>query len=292
MFSKSAWGVFLLLLPGLGAMGFGAAPEAPVDGFFVPIFSTAGVKIGDVRGSKTEPMAHGENTRLHGICVRFFDGAGRVQMVVGGTEALLNLSEQEISGNEFVHVAGELFTALSTRWKIYGPARRVVMDRDVRVFFEIGIDDTVEGECGPGSDGRYTLITSASLQILSNSDSTIFDFTGQTEVLSGDFAMTCDALSVQSLSDGFWIIPGRLAGNGKIQKIDAHGNISALWGDKSLQADSCEIYPEENVVILSGNVHIGNEKGSITGGKFILRSGLCQMITDTANMELPTFPLP
>jgi hypothetical protein len=288
MFRKSAWGVLLLLLHGFLCAEHRTSSDVPADGFEIPIFSGAGVKIGDVRGTRAEAMSNGDVVRLRGVCVRFFDAAERAQMVIGGTEAILSLSRQEISGDEFAHVAGEFFTALSTRWKIYGPDRRVVMGGDVRVFFETGID--IDGEYAP--DGRHTLITGAALEILFDPGGTVFNFAGPTEVQSGDFTMTCNSLRVRSLRGEFGIVPGQSVERGKIQKIDADGNVSAFLGDRPFQANSCEIYPEENVVVFSGNVRIGGEEGTVTGEKFILRNGLCRAPADTAAVEFPTFKLP
>jgi hypothetical protein len=286
MFRKSAWIFFLLLLHGF----LGADSRAAGDGFLVPILSDAGVKIGDVRGTRAEIMPHGDVVQLQGVCVRLFDVSGKAQVVIGGTEAVLSLSRQEISGDEFVHVAGELFTALSTRWKIYGPGRRVVMGKDVRVFFETGIDPTDNGEWA--SDGRHTLITDASLEILFDSSGTVFNFNDRTEVLSGDFTMTCNSLKVWSLPGEISLVSGQPANNGKIQKIDAHGNVSAFLGERSFRANSCEIYPEEGVIIFSGNVRIEDKEDTAMGEKFLLRNGLCREMTDAANVELPTFAHP
>lgn len=280
-----------MLLHGVLGTEHRADSSVPGDGFFVPIFSDAGVKIGDVRGTtRAEIMPPGDVVQLQGVCVRLFDAAGKAQVVIGGTEAVLSLSQQEISGDEFAHVAGELFTALSTRWKIYGPGRRVVMGKDVRVFFETGIDPTGDGEWAP--DARHTLITSASLEILFDSSGTVFSFNDRTEVLSGGFTMTCNSLNAWSLPGEVLLIPGQPANSGKIQKIDARGNVSVLLGERSFRANFCEIYPEEGVIIFSGNVRIEDKESIVTGEKFLLRNGLCREMTDAANVELPTFAHP
>jgi lipopolysaccharide export system protein LptA len=291
MFRGNIWIIISLLLRGFWGVGHCSLLCAPADGFFVPVFNDAGAKVWDVRGSHVETLPAGGVIRLQDLYMRLFDRSGRVRMVVGATEALLDLPRREISGDELIHAAGELFTALGTSWKIYDPDGRVAMNRDVRVFFEMGIDAATDVERSRGSNCCYTLITGASLQILSNSDGTLFNFDGPVEVLSGDFTLTCDSLHVRSLPEEFLVTPSRPVDRAKIQKVEANGNVSVFSKYRSFRANSCEIYPEENVVIFFGDVCIGDGKNTVTGEKFILRNGSCQAITNTSDVEFLT-PLP
>ncbi|MDR1456577.1 MAG: hypothetical protein LBI34_00735 [Puniceicoccales bacterium] len=264
--------------------------SAEADGFFFPIFNEAGAKVWDIRSSMALPS--GDVMRLQDVHMQLFDEDGKAQIFIGGTETFLNLSTQEINGEEFIHVAGELFTALSTRWKIFGSDKRMVMDRDIRVFFEGVFDAAINGECTQGSDGRYTLITSAFLQISYDSKGVFFYFNDRAEIQSGNLEMTCDSLRVLNFPEKSWAAPNRSAGDRIRQKIDAVGNVSGFWRNRSFSANACEIYPKENVIVFSGNVRIGNGENIITGEKFILRGGLRPVIAPADGMEFPTSVLP
>jgi hypothetical protein len=278
------WIAFLLL----GCELFGvpvrqARPCAPLDDFFMPVFNGQGVKVWDVRGTDALISTVNDIVKLRNVYVQLAgeNVGAKPKMVLGSPEAFLDGHGQCIYGEEFVHIAGELFTVMGARWKFQRDDNQITLDREVRVFFEVDLARELEGDTGKSFDAGYTSVTGECLRICPSSMGIFFDFTGHVEVLSSDFALTCDHLTLQSVEEKPVFILSEPLGGTRIRNVKTDGNVFVSHGKQTFQADRGEIFPEEGILVLTGNVSIDDTVDIVTGEKFIIRDGkkrdLCQI---------------
>jgi lipopolysaccharide export system protein LptA len=268
-----------------------AEAAAPVNDFFLPYYDESGVKIWDARGSSIE-IAQGDGAlRIRNAYVQFYgrENAGKSLVAMESASALLQLHPQRhISGTEFVHVTGSYFAAMGTRWTFTATDQSIALEENVQVFFESNLHTPFStGDKGAAMDhgGAFTAISSEFLLISRCDDELIFDFLGTVEVRSDDFSMACDRLEIHSHSELYTLAMGKKIPGPCLRNMRAIGQVSIEQNGHRASADAVELFPNEGVLVLSGNATLCDENGSAVAEQLILRDKERRIVVQQSGQE-------
>jgi hypothetical protein len=198
-------------------------------------------------------------------------------MILESPKAIIDLEQHCISGSEFIHIGGKMFTAMGVQWTFFGRDESIFLEKDVRVFFEtnLGVAMVTEDNDNFSSydDNGFTVISGDALQISPNPDGHVFDFLQNVEIKTNDFRMNCDRLEVCSSGGSPMRVFDYQLGGECVARMKGTGNVCMQQSHRSFFADCVELFPREGVVLLSGCVNAVDNGDHMHAEKFILRRG-------------------
>ncbi|MDR3316951.1 MAG: hypothetical protein LBS68_02715 [Puniceicoccales bacterium] len=223
---------------------------------------------------------------VHNLYVRLFSGwgSGMPRIILESPSAEFNGDDNCLSGADFIHVVGNLFTAIGSRWTFFGEGRSIILEQEVQVFFEANIVRTFStasnGEPRKGED--FTTITAHALQISDSSQGFLLNFSQEVTILANDFKLTCDALEVEALYVDQAIFLDHGTAGEVLRSLRAEGNVHVEEPVRAIHADVMEFFPEEGVLLLSGNVSIAEDGMTFYGQKIFIRRGDKHVLVDSS----------
>jgi hypothetical protein len=267
------------LLPAL----FGGRPDgpsSPMRDFFLPFHGRDGEKVWDARGSDAEIYVDSRRILVRNLYVRLFDGHGEgtLKLVLESPFAEFDGAENRITGDDFIHVVGNLFTAIGGRWTFFGEDHSMILERDVQVFFETNVAQILSDDATKG--GGFTCVTGDSLQITDCAHGFSLDFLQSVAVRADDFILTCDTLHVETLAVDPIVILEQRVGQESVRSIRAEGNVTVEGSGQVIHATVAELFPEEGVAILSGDVAVVDGDAPLKGRRVVLRHGESRVLVD------------
>jgi hypothetical protein len=160
-----------------------------------------------------------------------------------------------------------LFTAVGGEWTFFGEDRSILLEKDVRAFFEIGHPTADEGD----SLEESLTVDSHFLQISHSLDGFVLNFLQSVTVHTAELSLGCNSLTVEISFTEPFLLFGQTMDREAIRSIRAEGDVHLDQVDRSMEADVAEIFPEEGVIVLSGDVSIEDQKGVWQGDYIVFR---------------------
>jgi lipopolysaccharide export system protein LptA len=114
----------------------------------------------------------------------------------------------------------------------------------------------------PAVEAPETIITSDTLDLLSEGQNQRFIFKGHVAVQDAQWSLKCDELEVHSVN------PPKDANDapkGSAQKIFAKGNVHIQQGLREAKAGLAEIFPDEGKIVLKDNPSLTHSEGKVEG---------------------------
>ncbi|MDR0678690.1 MAG: hypothetical protein LBF24_00330 [Puniceicoccales bacterium] len=255
------------------------APFREAVQFFLPSLATGGGGSWDAVGSLPDSDPHGGVAQVRNLYIRVF-GRGVDEGSLFSIEspvAQYDSASSQFVGTDFVHVRGNLFTALGNRWIFFGGERRLVLDSAVQAFLEI--DGGAESEDILTEGGR-TVVGGQSLQIDVKEGAIFLRFRQDVSLRSGGFLLCSDELVVEiAREEPMRILDQEFAGEA-IRSVRAAGAVRVEWPARSATADSAQIFPGEGVIFLSGNVNVLERESQIRCQGLLFRSDQCHTVAE------------
>lgn len=135
-----------------------------------------------------------------------------------------------------------------------------------------------------------TVITSQSLRLIEGTDFDNFYFQGEVEVLGEGFFVSCDHLHVVSRAEKEDTTSTKLQ-MGKIQTMDASGNVYIEQAEKKAWAQEAQVLPDEEKMILTKEARLKDERGTVEGHRITLFKGQKEAIVEGGAAQRPTLVL-
>ncbi|MDR0340565.1 MAG: hypothetical protein LBH53_03360 [Puniceicoccales bacterium] len=230
-----------------------------------------GEKNWDATGNYSEPALQNRLPQLQNLYIRIFDrSAGEIPLlVVESPVAQYDNTNNQFAGADFIHVRGNLFTAVGGQWTFSGDERCLVLDGAVQVFLEIDGDTSLENAL---AEGGRTAIGCQHLQIIASDYFLTLHFSRDVSLRSSELSLDSDELVLEiAREEPMRILDQEFAGEA-IRSLRAAGAVHVEWPTRSAMADGAQIFPGEGVIFLSGNVSVLEEKGQIQCQELLFRS--------------------
>lgn len=127
--------------------------------------------------------------------------------------------------------------------------------------------------------GQQTIITSQTLRLVEGIDFDNFYFQGDVEVLGEDFFVSCEHLHVVSRAETPSTAGPKLQ-MGKIETMEASGNVYIRQEAKQAWSQEAEVLPDEEKMILRGKARLKDERGTVNGHRITLFKGQKEAIVE------------
>lgn len=124
-----------------------------------------------------------------------------------------------------------------------------------------------------------TIITSQTLELIEGVDFDNFYFQGAVEVLGEGFFVSCEHLHVISRAEKNDAAGTKLQ-IGKIETMDASGNVYIEQDDKKAWAQQAQVLPDEEKMILTKDARLKDERGTVAGHRITLFKGQKEAIVE------------
>jgi lipopolysaccharide export system protein LptA len=253
-------------------------PTAPVQDFFLPVFGADGLRTWDASGSGAEVERTTGRLTVHDLRVRLFDpqDGTTVQLILESPEAEFSRDGNQVGGENFIHLVGNLFTVIGGRWTFFGSDHSVILERDVQVFFETNLASALAS----GKEGGFTVISADSLQVARSGDGFSLEFLQNVVTQSDDLLLTCDRMEVETVWEGPLAALEEKSAEEAIRRIHARGHVHSEEANRHMEADGVELFPREGLAVLSGRVTIADGENVVRGRRIVLRRGELHLLTD------------
>lgn len=295
---RSAW---IGLLLGIGILHgenlpSNLVPQAPLQDFFLPSFNANGVKVWDARGEEALFSPDQREIRLRNIYIRLFDekNDNALKVVIESSEACIDTQKNDIDGQNFIHMAGHLFTGMADCWNFDAEKRFITLRDSVQVFFETDLGRTLAGmpaEMTKNNEEGFTAISSDILKIQDRDGSFCFNFSENVTVKGTNFEMECDQLEIKTSSEAPIVFLDQTISSEEIRNIHAIGHVHLVSGNREIKAQSVEFFPESALTILSGKVELKDENQSLHGQRIVLKNREQFVVIDQEGVERYQFDL-
>jgi lipopolysaccharide export system protein LptA len=131
----------------------------------------------------------------------------------------------------------------------------------------------------------FIVIDSDLLQISQSQEEFLFNFSQNVEVKGVDFRLTCDHLKMHGEGGIAMVAMEQKISHHHLRSIRALGHVFLEQDDCFASANLMELFPEEGVIIFSGDAKLRDEKGTLCAEKFILRNGERRILVENDGTE-------
>jgi lipopolysaccharide export system protein LptA len=258
------------------------AEVAPLQDFFLPAFDANGTKVWDASGSGADVERATGRLTVHDLRVQLFDpqDGTTVQLILESPVAEFSRDGNQIGGENFIHLVGNLFTVIGGRWTFFGIDRSMILERDVQVFFETNLASALAS----GEEGGFTVITANSLQVVRTEDGFSLEFLQNVVTQADDLLLTCDRMDVETVWERPLAQLEEQSAVETIRRIHAQGHVRFEEVQRHMEADGAELFPREGLAVLSGRVTVSDGENVVRGRRIILRDNKLHILTDGSGM--------
>lgn len=131
----------------------------------------------------------------------------------------------------------------------------------------------------PLSWAQETVITSQTLRLVEGVETDHFYFEGTVEVVSDSLFVSCQRLHVVSKADTA-SPSGAKVQMGKVETMEASGDVYIRQEDKEAWAQEAEVFPDEEKLVLTHNARLKDERGVVEGHRITLFKGQKEAIVE------------
>jgi hypothetical protein len=252
--------------------------ESPWTDFFLPYRSPDGKGDWDASGSDPELLTQTHAMHLRNLSIRILDRAmDKIpRLAIESPSAQYDSKKNQFAGMDFIHVKGDLFTAVGGQWTFFGGERHLLLEDAVQVFLETKWD--LEN---PPSEGSRTAIGGQNLQITVEEDVISLHFLGGVSLHSSGFTLDSDKLVVEIAREEPMRILGQNFTGETVRFMRAVGAVRINWPTHSIAADCAQIFPNDGAIFLSGNVVVLEGEDRIQcQGELLFRGGTCHVLAE------------
>ncbi|MDR1435959.1 MAG: hypothetical protein LBI39_02005 [Puniceicoccales bacterium] len=270
---------FLALAPNLWADELNAAKFG--SGFFLPSYDAKGGLAWEARGSCAEMDKKTRLMILRNVSVQFFSNFIRQAKTIAFVSqfAKFDGESDSMSGEGFIHVSGDGFTAIGSHWTFRGRERAVQIDRDVQAFFEC----TENLNCSDHSDDcNFTATCGGRLHILDGEGMQNLHFTGPVRLWTQNYSLCCDKLSVKMAAQRSEEVCGQELPSEPFHRIHGSGHVAMDDPERHVEAGDVLIFVGNGgAIVFSGDVAVSKKDGEESSGQLaLLRGGRLVFVDD------------